>query len=379
MKRSTLAPTLAITLAALSGCAGLSALLSPPPVAAGSPTPTAAPAATATPTAEPGATPTPTPGPSATPKPTLTTMYVMNGLGKTIDAVNLKTGVVTKSVLTTGLYPNQLWADGSTGYLVNSGDANLIKFDLVARSQSGKLDLPVGANPMSVTPTGGGKGVVANYLAKTVTFVNLSSMQAENSVTLSQGQPSGGVAVANGKVYIAASTADYSNYPAISYSFSGIHVVNVGGTQVAKTITLANDANPFSVVKDPSGLIQVGFSGGVLTIDPSTDEVLRTIPFTKSVSAIDFLNADTAYGAADGNGLVSFNPKTGAVLRAVTAKIVAGDTSVGAFRIRGNLAYVPNFASDSVTVVDLTSGTATGSPYQVGDGPQELTFVTTEE
>ena len=142
----SIVPAAVLAVVALTGCDAVKNFLSTAPAPVPSATPSPAPSATAAPSAS--ATATPTPDPSATPKPTVTTMYVMNGLSKTIDAVNLKTGVVTKSVLTTGLYPNQLLADGSTGYLVNSGDANLIKLDLLAKSQLGTLDLPVDVRPL---------------------------------------------------------------------------------------------------------------------------------------------------------------------------------------------------------------------------------------
>ena len=218
-------------------------------------------------------------------------------------------------------------------------------------------------------------------MAKTAVFVNLATMAVESTLNLPSGQPGGGVAVASGKAYVAAVGASYASTPpyAATFTFSGIYVIDLATKAITKTITLDNDANPLPVRKDLDGKIQVGFKGGVLTIDPATDTVVRTVAFTMPVNSIDFFSADKAYGAAGYTGLVSFNPKTGAVLRSVDQKIPAGDTSVGNFRIRGGLAYVPNFASDSVTVIDLATEAATGSAFQVGDGPQELAFVTVDE
>lgn len=304
----------------------------------------------------------------------------MNGLSKTLDTVNLKTGIVSKAVLKTGTFPNHLLVNNTSAYVVNSGDANILKLDLLSLKESGRLDVTTGANPMTLTLLGDGKGLVVNYLEKTVEFFDLARSQSEKKITLPSGQPGGGVAVANGKAYVCAVAATYASSPpyAATYSFSGIHVIDLGLRSLKTTINLPNDTNPqISVTKDPVGQIQVSSDKGVITIDPATDQAVRTIDFGKPIGAVAYLDSERAFAAADGNGLVSFNPKTGTILRSVGQKIVAGDTSVGHFAILKGLAYVPNFASDSVTVVDLEAGVATGSPYQVGDGPQEVGFVTT--
>jgi hypothetical protein len=393
---SRLRSPLAISLPfiALAGCVGLdlNALLSPVPqppaspspsagdlpASSASPTPIASPDTASSPATKSSASPTPTP----TPKPTVTLAFVMNGLSKTIDQITLDagglTGQVRQNYIATGLYPNQLLAIGQTGYVVNSGDATVARFNLKTSAPAGQIDLPTGANPMTVTSTSTGKGMVVNLMAKTAVFVDLGTLAKEATVNIPQGQPGGGVAVAAGKAYAAAVTADYSNYPAISYSFSGVHVFDTAGKSFSRTISLPNDANPLPVAADPSGLIHVGTESGISTIDPATDTVVRTIAFGKKVNSIAFLNADKGYAACDGNGLVAFNPKTGAILRDVASKILVGDSSVGNFKIRGNLAYVPNFASDTVTVVDLVQETKVGTPFAVGDGPQEIAFIEVE-
>jgi hypothetical protein len=302
-------------------------------------------------------------------------LYVMNGLAKTIDEIDLQAGTVNKSVLPTGLYPNQLVSIGSLAWMVNSGDATIDGLDLRGHRKVGTINLATGANPMTLAPVSAHEGIVVNYLAKNVAFVNLDTLGPETTVSLPQGQPGGGLAIANGKAYVAATTADYSKYPAISYSFSGIYVIDLTTRALKSTITLDATANPVPVVTDPAGNIEVGDSQGVLTIDATSDQVIRIMNLGTPVNSIAFASSSVAYGAALGNGVLSYNPSTGAVLRDASHPLRVGDSSVGNLKVFGNKLYVPNFSQDTITSVDLATE-ATKSSYVVGHGPQELCFVT---
>jgi len=307
-------------------------------------------------------------------------MYVMNGLGKTIDQVDLETLKVTPSVMTTGLYPNQLLTLGKLTYLVNSGDHNLIKLDLRARKTLDTFNLPNGSNPMTLEVIEGDKALVVNYESADVAFVNLASKAVEATLDLPKGQPGGGVAIASGKAYVAAVDATYGGPEvdyAPTYTFSGVYVIDLATRTLAKTIAFdAADANPLNVSVSPEGKIFVGIKDGLAVIDPATDTVIESISFGTQVGSVQYVNATKAYGSVY-SGLVSFNPSTRQVLRGTEQAIAV--EGAGSFKIFRNAAYVTNFAKDTVTVVDLATEAASGSPIPVGDGPQDITFVTAED
>lgn len=347
---------LALT-AALGGCAFLES--APRPTTSGTPAPT-----TTTTTVATGSA-------------TTTYMYVMNGLGKTIDEVNLETLAVTQGILPTGLYPNQLVTEGATTYLVNSGDANLFKLDLRARTKLDTITLTNASNPMSLTLLGANKGLVTNNVANYVSWIDLATKAQEATESI-RGAAGGGAPIANGKAYVPSVEADYSKWPTIGYAFSGIHVYDLATRKLLKTITLANDAlsnhyAPGDISLDPQGRVVAIAQEGLAVIDPATDTVVRTIAFGAPAHSVQYLSATKAYATVNG-GLVSFNPETGAILRGVSSKVDLGG-GVN-FKIFGQAAYVMNFASDSVRVIDLVTEQASGSDLKVGDGPQDLTFIT---
>jgi DNA-binding beta-propeller fold protein YncE len=188
------------------------------------------------------------------------------------------------------------------------------------------------------------------------------------------GSPTGGIAVLGTKAFIPAIAADYSNWPAIAYTFSGVYVVDTVTRQVEQTIALANDANPSDISLDPNGQIEVATKSGIVLIDPVTYATSVGAAFGEPVHSVRYASGTLAY-AAISNGLVSFDPATQAVIKGVADKIPAGgDTSVGGFELRQGRAYVPNFANDTVTVVDLATLQVVGDPYHVGDGPQAVVF-----
>lgn len=324
---------------------------------------------------------TTTPAATDSLKPTTTYMYVMNGKGKTIDEINLKTMTVTKNVMATGLWPNQLLTSGATTYLVNSGDNNFLKLDLRARTTGGTYNLAVGANPKTVTLLDNNKAVVVNWLHSTLAFVDLGTKAIDATLGLhanasDSAQPANGLAITGGKAYVPA-VAYNSDW---SYAASKIYVVDLKTRTVLKTIDLSASANPYDITVDPLGKVEVTVSNGISVIDPGTDTVTRTINYGSQPAAVQYVSATKAY-AGLGTGLVSFNPTTGAILRDASHSIPTGVSFnySSTLKLFKNAAYIPNFASDSVVVVDLATETASGSPFSVGSGPQDLTFITVED
>jgi|GEM_PF-2432358 len=307
-------------------------------------------------------------------KPTTTYMYVMNGMSQTIDEINLKTLEMTPNVMETGLYPNDIVTQGVITYVVNSGDNNITKLDLRARKKLDTFDLATGTNPMTVTFLDNGTALINNLLTSSLTFLNLATKQSDGDFQLpTEGAPSFSPGVVNSKAYV-----PVDKWSKGQVVYSAIHVVNLANRQLIKTLDLPVDANPSNVAVDPSGKVWVGVKGGLVKIDPATDTIAQTVSLASQVNAVQFLSATKGYASVDG-GLVSFNPTTGAVLRDVSDKIAA-DNSWGAFKIFNGVGYVSDFGKNTVTVIDLVTEAASGSPIPVGgDGAQDLTFVTVED
>lgn len=307
-------------------------------------------------------------------------LYVFNGLGKTIDEVNLKTREV-KSLMRTGLYPNQFVPSGDMTYLVNSGDHSIDKLDLKNRRLLDVVSLPIGSNPMSLTPYGDNKGFVVNYGTNDVAWLNLDTRALEATASVPNSAPGGAVAITNGKAYVSATRSNYdAGTKTFSVTYSCIHVYDVATRALLKTIALDNaDDNPGVSVGDasvdPNGKVQVGVKNGIVVIDPTTDTITRRIDFGVSVGSMRYVSATKAY-AATYTGMLSYNPTTYEILRGKDNPIPSGG---GPFKIHGGAAYVANFGADAIRVIDLATETASGSDIPVGDGPQDLVFMTVDE
>lgn len=357
----------ALALVAVAGCDMLGA---PKPAATGNPVAVA------------------TTAPAATGQATRTYMYVMNGLGKSFDEVDLPTLAVTKGlkdaadpskVLATGLYPNQLVTSGTTTYLVNSGDATIDKLDLRAHTRLATINLEKGTSPFAMALAGTDRAVVVHQDygsgKNQLTWVNLGTRMIEATASVQKlAWTNDGLAIANGKVYVPLTQGTYDSNYAFTATYGGIAIYDLSSHALLKTLDLAATANPSAMSVDASGKVQIGISTGVVTIDPATDQVLRTVTLGDAVRSIRYAGAK-AYGQVTG-GLVVFNPSTGEVLRDAAHKIVAQTDMAGTFKIAGNVAYVCRFASDSIQLIDLATEQATGSELAVGDGPQDLAFVT---
>ncbi|MNK89726.1 hypothetical protein D3C87_1097450 [compost metagenome] len=264
---------------------------------------------------------------------------------------------------------------GVVTYLVNSGDNNVVKLDLRARKTLATINLDTGANPSTITMIGGDKAIVTNSIANNLSFVDLTTAATESTLVVSPGSPFFEPAVTSGKAYVPADKwkSDWSGL-----EFSGIYVIDLSTKTVSKTIALADDANPGNVSVAPSGKVWVGINTGLVSIDPATDQTVDNLNFGEKVTHVQYVSATKAYGKVNG-GLVSFNPSTGAIIKNTSDKIAAEVDGTGAFKIFKGVGYVSHFAKDTVSVIDLATEAASGSPIPVGDGPQDLTFVTVED
>ncbi|MNX62473.1 hypothetical protein D3C86_934350 [compost metagenome] len=306
-------------------------------------------------------------------------LYVFNGLGKTIDAINLKTREVASGVFKTGAYPNQFVSNDALTYLVNSGDASIDVLDLKARTKRDSIALRTGTNPFTLTLADGGKGLVLHSEFMTnfreLAWMDLGTRTLEATASVPKlAWTDTGCVIAKGKVYVPAVEGEYG----APSTYSGLYVFDLATHALLKTIALEPTANPTAIALAPNGMVHVGVKDGVSVVDPATDQVSKHIPLGAAIDAIRYLSADKAYAQVFG-GLVSFNPATGEVLRDASHKIEAPASQPGTFRIFKQAAYVSNFASDSIRVIDLLTETASGSDIPVGDGPQDMTFVTVEE
>jgi DNA-binding beta-propeller fold protein YncE len=96
------------------------------------------------------------------------TLYVINGLGRTLSKLNLETEVIVNDFLTIGQWPNQILSFNGMLYVVNSGTNDIMIIDPRDDGQEPVIiSLAQGSNPYYMAFVGANKAYVTNLSLKT--------------------------------------------------------------------------------------------------------------------------------------------------------------------------------------------------------------------
>lgn len=300
-------------------------------------------------------------------------LFVVNSLAKTLSCIDLDAGTVTE-VMPTGLYPNQLLAKGSQGFLVNSGDNEVALLDLAGGKKDGAIALAANSNPYLMALGATNRGVVANLMTNKAALLDLSGKAVLKEVSLPVPGASS-VAYASGKYYVGCANTDYSNYPSVNYRMGTVYVLDENTLETIKAIEVGQASNPQFLAVDPEGEVQVVCTGDytgtgkVVVIDPKTDEIKTSISVGGAPGAVAFLG-QKAYLADSTKGVLTYDWKQETVLRSAQNPILVGKSPMG-IAADGKKVFVANFGDDTVQAIDPTTE-ATASQWTVGDGPNAL-------
>jgi len=99
-------------------------------------------------------------------------LVVVNGLGETLDLINLSDSAVTPGVDQLGLYPNDFVVSGDRGIAINSGSNDLYFYDMTTLARVGQLFVGAGRNPYNGAFLNADTFYVTNLVASSVTKVD---------------------------------------------------------------------------------------------------------------------------------------------------------------------------------------------------------------
>ena len=193
-----------------------------------------------------------------------------------------------------------------------------------------------------------------------------------------------GMCVANGKLYVANTGFDFTNF---SYGPGSVTVFDLASNAVVATIPVA--LNPQECLTTSDGFVHVvctgdffATMGAVSIIDPASDTVSSTLPIagfpgngaTDTSGVVYLLVTTTAFTsevwAYDAPSHLFVHDGSNPLLPTVD---FLGNPRVG----RGGLLYVPNFPLD-VLLVEDPAAPGNPVPHLVGDGPVDLALVERE-
>lgn len=309
------------------------------------------------------------------------TLYVLNGLGRTISKMPLDTETVSNDVLVVGSIPSQILTRGDKIYVVNSLPEGITVIDGRTDQIVRNVSLTAGSNPWAMAFVGTNRAYVTNLLANTVTVVDLATGDSLNTIDVGEGPQ--GILVVGNTAYV----ANTGGFP--DYTPSTVSVIDIRTDLVTKTLPVA--ANPQDLALAPDGKVHVLCSGPfganqgkVYIINPFgapdfTPAVVDSVRLGGFPGDIVITRDGIAYVADFGdenNGfLYSYNTATGEVLHDASDPLRVGK---GAMRLlydfRTETVYVSNFSDDTVQRLDAATGNVLAT-FGFGDGAQDLAIL----
>jgi YVTN family beta-propeller protein len=308
-------------------------------------------------------------------------LYVLNGLGRTVSKMNLENNQITNNTAIVGDIPSRIYSHNNLLYVVNSTPAGISIISPLNDQIKKNISLPEGSNPWDMAFTGADKAYVTNLIANTVSVLDLESGELADPISV--GTAPAGIIVVNNTAYVANS----GGYP--SYSQSSVSVIDIERDLVIKTLKLP--ANPQDLAAGPDGNIYVVCTGNyvnqfgkIVKINPFADVdysplVVDTIVIGGSPGDIVVTNGGITWLAEFGDGsngfLYSYDIFSDSILNDSSDPVKVGNGAMQLFYDKKtDDLYVNNFSDDNIQLLDASNGLVKET-YNFGDGAQHMTIL----
>ncbi len=296
-------------------------------------------------------------------------LFVLNSLANSISIIDLETDEVHNDVAVVGIWPSQISYYNNKLYVVNSGSNNIEIFDAENLNKLGAISLGSGNNPMNLVVLNDQKGYVANSQSNTVKVVNLTNNTVTNTIDVGIGAT--GIAISNGKVYVANTAFDGATF---TYGQGTVTIIDTSNDTVIKTLNVPT--NPQDIAVAPNGSVHVVCTGNyvdvpgkVVVINPSNDTIAQTIDIGGSPGKIHISENNIGYVGTFADGVFTYNAATYAVINSPDNPMINRGGSGIVSDIEGNI-YIADFTEDQV--IKLNSDHEIVTVFDVGDGPGSL-------
>jgi hypothetical protein len=309
------------------------------------------------------------------------TLYVLNGLGRSLSKMALETTHIENDVHVVGNVPNRIYTKGRNIYVVNSTPPGITVIDGQSQKILKTINLPEGSNPYDMAFAGTELAYVTLLLANSIAVVDLQTREILQTIDV--GSAPQGILVVDNTAYVANS----GGYP--DYQPSTVAVIDIQTHQVTKTLDVP--MNPQNLALAPDGKLHVvctgdfaGVTGKSVVIDPFGDAdwtplVVDTVDIGGAPGDIAITNEGIGYLAAYGDGsngfLYRYDTAAGEVTNDATNPIKVGSGAMALlFDAFGDHLYVNNFADDAVQQLDPQTG-AVLNTLAFGHGPQHMAIL----
>ncbi|MDZ7374443.1 MAG: hypothetical protein ONB23_10790 [candidate division KSB1 bacterium] len=310
------------------------------------------------------------------------TLYVLNGLGRTLSLVDLESGRVSQNVLTLGLIPNDVLAYRERVYVVNSQPPEVLVVNASSREVAKRIALPEGSNPYQIALVGAHRAYVSLWVANQIAVVDLHEGKVEKTITVGRGPQDILVDLAQNRAYV----ANCGGYP--DFRPSTVSIIDISRDSLVMSIPVPDNAQ--YLVQGPDSRVYVVCSGKwgenagkLCIIDPwapptYSPAVVDTIVLGGFPGDVAVTPGGLVYVSewGDQSGfLYVYDAARDTLLHSFTNPIRVGR---GASRLLydpiDNALYVCCFEQDEVQRLDPLTGQVRAS-IRTGDGPQALAIV----
>ncbi|MDZ7724343.1 MAG: FlgD immunoglobulin-like domain containing protein [candidate division KSB1 bacterium] len=316
-------------------------------------------------------------------------IYAINASAETISKLNIESGHIAQNIAKTGQIPNDIVYWNEKIYIVNSTTSSIQILDPRTDRITGSIALQEGGNPWSIAFTGTQRAYVSNYVANSVSVVDIETQQIIDNIPVGTGPE--GILVVGNRAYVA-NTGGYSG--AAPYQGS-ISVIDITTDSVTHTLPVPDNPQDMALAPDnhihvPCTGDYVNTGGSVAVINPSggadysTPTVTDTIALGGAPAFIEITAEGIAYcldwGTSEHGFMYSYDTATDSVLHDGESPILTGPNA-------GHLLYDPiesclwivsmtQWGGDGfVQKYDTELDTITRTSGVIGSGTQRIALV----
>lgn len=298
-------------------------------------------------------------------------LLVVHGGDRTLAAIASPAGPVHPGLATLGTFPNEIVVRGSRAYVVESGSNRIAVIDLLTGSVLQTIPTGPGTNPYGLAFLDDTRMYVSRLVTNDVVAIDLPA--GTIAATIPVGLSPEGVAVAEGRVFVANSGFDFGTF---GYVGGTVSVIDPATETV--TATLPVGLNPQALDLAPNGELHVVCTGNYFSvfgrafvIDPATPAVVDSVELGGSPGTIAVRADGAAFLGDYVAGLLKYDTVTRTPLRDAGNPIAVG-TGAGGIDFGDGLTWVGLYGDDAVVTLDATD--AVTQTFPVGDGPQDVVF-----
>jgi YVTN family beta-propeller protein len=181
-------------------------------------------------------------------------MYVLNGSAETVSKMVIETGEVQQNVALTGQVPNRLVVHQDMIYVLDSGTSDIKMINPMTDEVVRTIALKPGANPYDMAFVGQGKLYVSNWIANTISIVDVESGTITGEIATGKGPE--GVLLVNNDAFVA--NTGYAGW-GVPYEQGAVSVIDILADTVKHSVEVPT--NPQKIVLASDGRLHVLCTG----------------------------------------------------------------------------------------------------------------------